>query len=214
MTRGNGIIHRAHKAIQGDECRPRRSSWLGLPCCGFVPPLCTPKGNTRRGWSGHLGSGIPEKPCYKAGTSIMRRGFTPRRRVESQATLWDLCRSSPDPGGKRKDRPELFFPRGFTPPSDSLESRPCSMHPLGTGVWDASRLIDPRNPLTSPGGWERERERERESRLSGGEGEGCTITMSVRNQPKIYEANRRPKGRHPLFCFISFIVIYHTCIFQ
>ena len=33
--------------------------------------------------------------------------------------------------------------------------------------------------------------------------------MSLRNQPKIYEANRRPKGRHPLFCFISFIVIYY-----
>ena len=33
--------------------------------------------------------------------------------------------------------------------------------------------------------------------------------MSVRNQPKIYEANRRPKGRHPLFCFISFIGIYY-----
>ena len=32
--------------------------------------------------------------------------------------------------------------------------------------------------------------------------------MSVRNQPKIYEANRRPKDRHPLFCFISFIGIY------
>ena len=29
--RGNGIIHRAHKAIQGDECRPRRSSWLRFP---------------------------------------------------------------------------------------------------------------------------------------------------------------------------------------
>ncbi len=43
--------------------------------------------------------GIPENPCYTAGTSIMRRGFRPRRRVESQATLWDLCRSSPDPGG-------------------------------------------------------------------------------------------------------------------
>jgi len=25
----------------------------------------------------------------------------------------------------------------------------------------------------------------------------------------IYEANRRPKGRHPLFCFISFIGIYY-----
>ncbi len=33
--------------------------------------------------------------------------------------------------------------------------------------------------------------------------------MSVRNQPKIHEANRRPKGRHPLFCFISFIGIYY-----
>ena len=24
-----------------------------------------------------------------------------------------------------------------------------------------------------------------------------------------FEANRRPKGRHPLFCFISFIGIYY-----
>ena len=30
-VRGNGIIHRAQKVIQGDECRPRRRSWLGLP---------------------------------------------------------------------------------------------------------------------------------------------------------------------------------------
>jgi len=30
-VRGNGIIHRAHKAIQGDECRPLRSSWLRFP---------------------------------------------------------------------------------------------------------------------------------------------------------------------------------------
>ena len=37
----------------------------------------------------------------------------------------------------------------------------------------------------------------------------CTIRLSVRNQPKIHEANRRPKGRHPLFCFISFIGIYY-----
>ena len=29
--RGHGIIHRAHKTIQGDECRPRRSSWLRFP---------------------------------------------------------------------------------------------------------------------------------------------------------------------------------------
>ena len=42
---------------------------------------CSSTGNPQR----HLGSGIPEKPCYKAGTSIMRRGFRPRRRVESQA---------------------------------------------------------------------------------------------------------------------------------
>jgi hypothetical protein len=55
------------------------------------------------------------------------------------------------PGGKRKDHPELFFPRGFTPPSDCLESQP--MHLLGIGVWDAIRLIDPQNPPTSPGGW-------------------------------------------------------------
>jgi hypothetical protein len=25
LFRGNGIIHRAHKAIQGDDCRPRRT---------------------------------------------------------------------------------------------------------------------------------------------------------------------------------------------
>ena len=28
---GNGIIHSAHKAIQGDDCRPRRSSRLRFP---------------------------------------------------------------------------------------------------------------------------------------------------------------------------------------
>ena len=27
----NGIIHRAHKVIQGDDCRPRRRSWLRFP---------------------------------------------------------------------------------------------------------------------------------------------------------------------------------------
>ena len=59
----------------------------------------------------------------------------------------------PGPGGKRKDRPELFFPRGFTPLSDGLESPLCPTHPLGIGVWDVSRLIDPQNPPTSPGGW-------------------------------------------------------------
>jgi hypothetical protein len=36
-VRGNGIIHRAHKAIQGDDCRPRRSSWLRFPW--FTPIL-------------------------------------------------------------------------------------------------------------------------------------------------------------------------------
>ena len=30
-VRGNGIIHRAHKTIQGDDCRPRRSSWFRFP---------------------------------------------------------------------------------------------------------------------------------------------------------------------------------------
>jgi hypothetical protein len=34
--RGNGIIHRAHKAIPGDECRPRRSSWLRFP---WITPI-------------------------------------------------------------------------------------------------------------------------------------------------------------------------------
>ena len=40
----------------------------------------------------------------------------------------------PGPGGKRKDRPELFFRSGLTPLSDGLESRPCPMYLLGTGV--------------------------------------------------------------------------------
>ena len=62
--------------------------------------------------------------------------------------VWDGLPFQPGPGGKRKDRPELFFPRGFTPPSDGLESRPCPTHPLGIRVWDASRLIDPRNVCT------------------------------------------------------------------
>ena len=39
-----------------------------------------------------------KNPVTKRGHQL-RRGFRPRRRVESQATLWDLCRSSPDPGG-------------------------------------------------------------------------------------------------------------------
>ena len=31
LFRSNVIIRRAHKAIQGDDCRPRRRSWLRLP---------------------------------------------------------------------------------------------------------------------------------------------------------------------------------------
>jgi len=31
LFRGNVIIHRAHKAIQVDDCRPRRRSWLRFP---------------------------------------------------------------------------------------------------------------------------------------------------------------------------------------
>jgi hypothetical protein len=41
---------------------------------------------------------------------------------------------------------ELFFPQGFDPLSDVLVSCPCPMYRLGTGVQDASRLIDPRTP--------------------------------------------------------------------
>ena len=40
----------------------------------------------------------------------------------------------------------------LTPPSDGLESRPCLTHPLGIGVWDASRLIDPETPPRHQGG--------------------------------------------------------------
>ena len=36
----------------------------------------------------------------------------------------------------------------------------------------------------------------------------CATSLSGIS-PKIHEANRRPKGRHPLFCFISFIGIYY-----
>ena len=35
--RGNGIIHRAHKEIQGDDCRPRRSSWVRFPWLTPIP---------------------------------------------------------------------------------------------------------------------------------------------------------------------------------
>ncbi len=38
-VRGNRIIHRAHKAIQGDDCRPRRSSWLRFPLAHSYPEL-------------------------------------------------------------------------------------------------------------------------------------------------------------------------------
>jgi hypothetical protein len=48
----------------------------------------------------------------------------------------------PRPREKRKDIPELFFPRGLTPISDGLESRPCP----GTRVRNTSRLIVPQNP--------------------------------------------------------------------
>jgi hypothetical protein len=41
----------------------------------FVPPLCTPKGNTRGGWSGHLGSGIQENPCIKRGHQLLDVGL-------------------------------------------------------------------------------------------------------------------------------------------
>jgi hypothetical protein len=38
LFRSNVIIHRAHKEMQGDDCRPRRRSWLRLPwlCWGGV----------------------------------------------------------------------------------------------------------------------------------------------------------------------------------
>jgi hypothetical protein len=43
----------------------------------------------------------------------------------------------------------LPFPPGLP---DGLESRPCPLHLVGTGVRDASRLIDPRNPPRHQGG--------------------------------------------------------------
>ena len=51
-VRGNGIIHRAHKAIQGDDCRPRRSSWLRSP---WLTPIRNPfelRGLYRRSYFG------------------------------------------------------------------------------------------------------------------------------------------------------------------
>jgi len=38
-VRGNVIIYRAQKTIQGDECRPRRRSWLGSPRTRSYPEL-------------------------------------------------------------------------------------------------------------------------------------------------------------------------------
>jgi hypothetical protein len=54
------------------------------------PPPPPPRSlNTRGGWSGHMGSGIPGNPCYKAGTSVMRRGFRRGfRHLRSLVWVW------------------------------------------------------------------------------------------------------------------------------
>ena len=106
----------------------------------------------RRGWSGHLGSGIPENPCYKAGTSIMRRGCRPRRRVESQATLWDLCRSSPDPGGNGRTALNSSSQEALPHPLTVWSPRSDPVLCICQELEDASRLIDPRNSPRHQGG--------------------------------------------------------------
>ena len=50
--RGNGIIHRAHKAIQGDDCRPRRMSLLRFPWLSPIRNSCELRGLYRRSYFG------------------------------------------------------------------------------------------------------------------------------------------------------------------
>ena len=51
-VRANGIIHRAHQAIQGDECRPRRSSWLRSPWLTPIRNSSELRGLCRRSYFG------------------------------------------------------------------------------------------------------------------------------------------------------------------
>ena len=77
--------------------------------------------------------------------------------------------------GKLKDSPELFFPCGLTPLSDGLESQPCHMYQLGTGVRDADRLIESsETPHVTSGFQERQPRRRKTPRrqLCKGEGDG------------------------------------------
>ena len=49
---GNGIIHRAHKAIQGDDCRQRRSSLLRSPWLTPIRNSSESRGHCRRSYFG------------------------------------------------------------------------------------------------------------------------------------------------------------------
>jgi len=52
LFRGNVIIHRAHKAIQGDDCRPRRRSWLRFPWLSPIRNSFELRGLCRRSYFG------------------------------------------------------------------------------------------------------------------------------------------------------------------
>ena len=64
-----------------------------------------------------------------------------------EATLWDPCRSSPDPMGNGRTAPNSSSMRlDPTLRRFGVPALSCPMYLLGTGVRGASRLIDPRNP--------------------------------------------------------------------
>ena len=52
LFRGNVIIHRAHKAIQGDYCHPRRRSWLRFPWLSPIRNSFELRGLCRRSYFG------------------------------------------------------------------------------------------------------------------------------------------------------------------
>ncbi len=52
LFRGNVIIHRAHKAIQVDDCRPRRGSWLRFPWLSPIRNPCELRGLYSRSYFG------------------------------------------------------------------------------------------------------------------------------------------------------------------
>ena len=94
-------------------------------------------------------SGIPEKLCYKAGTSIMRRGsdHDDGLRVNRRSGISVVPAPQARPGGNgRTARTLLSMRLDPTLRRFGVPSLSYVMYLLETGVRDASKLIDPRNP--------------------------------------------------------------------